>query len=117
MKVKEFKKYGKLELFGRLDKLRLKTAQQIESGVPQYKILPIMREHEKLKRYLYKCRLCADATIKTYEQDGEEIDYLVADCGKKCQYHEYFYNKALGKEDKTDELMASLLKKLRRVGI
>ena len=113
MKVKDFRLHSKLELFDRLEKLQLKTTQQIESNAPKYKILSVMREHEKLKRYLYRCRLCADATIKTYEQKGEEVDILVADCGKPCQYHEYFYNKALGKEDKTDRLIDSMLKSLK----
>ena len=113
MKVKDFRLHSKIELFDRLDKLQSKITNQIELGTPTCKTLPLVREHEKLKRYLYRCRLCADATIKTYEQKGEEVDILGADCGKPCQYHEYFYNKALGKEDKTDRLIDSMLKSLK----
>lgn len=105
MKVKDFRKQNKLELFERLYKLKAELTQLIEAGEPLYKMMPTVREHERLKRYLYECRYCADATIETYENNGEEAEYIVADCGKDCQYHEYFYNKALGKKSKVDELL------------
>jgi hypothetical protein len=105
MKVKDYRKQNKLELFNRLGKLKAKKIQLIESGEPIYKLMHIVRECEKLKRYLYECQFCADATFGIYECNGEEVEYMVADCGKECQYHEYFYNKALGKKSKVDELL------------
>jgi len=105
MKVKDYRKQNKLELFKRLDRLKAKRIQQIEAGEPLYKMMPTVREHERLKRYLYECRYCADATFDIYEYNGEEVEYMVADCGKECPYHEYFYNKALGKKSEVDELL------------
>ena len=105
MKVKDYRKQNKLELFNRLDKLKAKKIQLIESGEPIYKLMHIVRECEKLKRYLYECRYCADATIESYDNGTEEDERIVADCGKECPYHEYFYNKALGEKSTVDELL------------
>lgn len=94
MNVNEIKKTDKKELFEKMDNLQKKI--EIEKSKDMRNktlIVRLGRDIKKIRRYLYGCVYCAEATLGlAYDKNGFGKECIIKDCGKNiCPYHDYFY--------------------------
>ena len=70
----------------------------------------LVKEKEMVKRALYECDYCADATnMVATNEAGWEYEYFVKDCGDKvCRYRRDFLKIAEQGEKEIKEILAKL---------
>jgi DhnA family fructose-bisphosphate aldolase class Ia len=113
MKAKDLAKYTKIELFKMIGDIDIKISKinPINSR-DRWQIQKLENLKRKVKRNIYECVYCAEATIKTTEDKyGNEKDFILHDCGSEiCPYHEYFKNQSPDSEDKLKKILKLFLK-------